>query len=741
MLYLAIEIRFLDSRFHGMDRDGRAAEWPPSPARLFQALVAATAKGSVIEQEDQKALSWLQDCEPPVIAAPAAHPGQPFSHFMPNNNLDAEGGDPKRIAKVRLATKHYRPLLFDATTPLLYIWSFDGNENQAKRICYMAEHVYQLGRGVDMAWANADVLSEEGAAARLEAYPGAIHRPAGAAREGGWPCPIQGTLQSLLRRYQAASQRFHTLTEPAPTKKEPGGIKVIGQTLAQPPKPRFRPIAYDCTPDQFLFELRTGSREAGFFPWPLHKTVKLVETVRDKAAVILEKQYQTNHSDNEALVKRVFGLCRETMEADKARRIRILPLPSIGHPHVDQAIRRVLVEVPPNCPMPAEDIVWAFSSVSEFDAETGEIGWMLVRAGESSMTQHYGVGKEGGQDSRIWRSVTPLVLPIARPYGRVQGMERTIIERRAAASVVQALRHANAPRYTESIRMQREPFDTKGLPAQDFAPGSRFSPRNMWHVEIQFSKPTYGPLVIGNGRYLGLGLMRPIKQIEGVFAFQITDGLDTKVDAMALTRALRRAVMARVQDKLGKRTELPVFFTGHEPNGEPARRGYRSHLAYTFDAPRQRLLVLAPYMLEHREPSKKEREHLHTLSVAITGLQKLRAGAAGKLTLRAETVDIDSDPLFASSTRWRTQTEYCLTRHPKREAVERAVVDDVIRELERRRLPKPVSVSISSVSRGPRGALHADINLNFSVGITGPILLGQTSNLGGGLFIARQTPE
>ncbi len=38
--YLCISATFLDGRFHGR-RDGGESEWPPSPLRLFQALVAA----------------------------------------------------------------------------------------------------------------------------------------------------------------------------------------------------------------------------------------------------------------------------------------------------------------------------------------------------------------------------------------------------------------------------------------------------------------------------------------------------------------------------------------------------------------------------------------------------------------------------------------------------------------------------------------------------------------------------
>src|SRR5690606_5877213 len=88
---------------------------------------------------------------------------------------------------------------------------------------------------------------------------------------------------------------------------------------------------------------------------------------------------------------------RGSTEADKARRLRILPLPSIGHAHVSQAIRRVLVEVPSKCALSVEDLAWAFSGLEIASAadETAEAAYptaRLVRATDHSMLEHYALG-------------------------------------------------------------------------------------------------------------------------------------------------------------------------------------------------------------------------------------------------------------------------------------------------------------------------------------------------------------
>ncbi|HRJ61724.1 MAG TPA: type I-U CRISPR-associated protein Csb2, partial [Azospirillaceae bacterium] len=41
---LVVEVRLLTGRYHGV-RDNGAADWPPAPLRLFQALVAGAYGG------------------------------------------------------------------------------------------------------------------------------------------------------------------------------------------------------------------------------------------------------------------------------------------------------------------------------------------------------------------------------------------------------------------------------------------------------------------------------------------------------------------------------------------------------------------------------------------------------------------------------------------------------------------------------------------------------------------------
>jgi len=616
MPHLFFKIRIHGARYHGLDTWGRP-EWPPSPARLFQAFIAGAAKGAVLCEKDRDALVWLERLDPPVIAAPAARMGQYFSHFMPNNDLDTVGGDINRISEIRTATKRFHPRIFDRETPFLYAWPFDHGREHAERMRDLADRLYQLGRGVDMAWAIAEILDSGAAEARLSDHSGAIYRPTLNGVGSGLACQFPGSLSSLIDRYAKDRTRFKIRLEPAPRKKTPSRAKSVRQTFSQSPKPRFNQVSYNCPPVRQLYDLRDMTQNAAFHPWPFSQAVRLVEMVRNGVAEKLKAALP----DKTKNIEQIFGLCRHSSEADKATRIRIIPLPSIGHQYADHGIRRLLVEIPPDCrAIAADDIDWGFSGFGSIEEATGEISWALNPAEERGMLAHYGIGDENQPGSRLWHTVTPMALPLSRPRGRKSGSERMVVERNATLSVAQALRHVGFTSRPESIRVQREPFDTKGARAARFAPDTRFAAGRLWHVEIKFARSLAGPLIAGDGRYLGLGLMKPVKQVEGAHAFSIVSGLSSNVDSRLVARALRRAVMALVQGRLGPRTALPMFFTGHEMDGSPARTGGKAHLAFAFDVARQKLLVIAPHLLEGRSPSQVERKHLELLDAALNDL-------------------------------------------------------------------------------------------------------------------------
>ncbi len=721
---LLLSIHFLDGRYHG------AGGWPPAPARLFQALVAGAAKGTKLSDVDKSAFEWLETLSAPVIAAPAAREGQAFKNYVPNNDLDWVEGDPRRISEIR-TPKNIRPHIFDTKIPLLFIWTFNDKgsvEDNARTVCQIAERLYQLGRSVDMAWAWAELLDTGEVEARLTHYSGVVHRP----NEGGSGkallCPKKGSLASLKERYDANGTRF--------TYVKKGGK--VQQLFSQSPKPRFAKIAYDTPPHRFLFEIRMATSDEPFVLWPSTKAVELVVALRDKVAGRLKEALPGETGK----IDRVL-IGRDATEADKAARIRILPLPSIGHEHADHSVRRVLIEIPPNCSLRVDDVAWAFSGIEEIDPETREILWNLVRTEERGMLDHYGAGDSKQQDFRVWRTITPVALPVARMVRRATGTKRATGEVKMVHAVRQALRHAGVAAQVESIRVQREPFDHNGTRVEEFAMPERFVARGLHHVEIAFTQAVCGPLVIGNGRYLGLGLMAPRKDVSFdmlVFSIASETSIAT-ADSVPLLCAVRRALMSLSKDDNG---HVPRLFSGHEPDGMPAGAGGHEHVFLIADDADgdgriDRLIVAAPWACDHT--TKVNREDRACFDKVSRKLTNVRAGRLGIITLGPACTLAAGDPLIGPARVWDSRTPYHPTRHAGRgKDMDAAVVHDLISECERRRLPRP-EVELLEFKAGPNGGnLAGHLRLRFAVAVEGPLLLGRDSHMGGGLFAAVNQP-
>jgi CRISPR-associated protein Csb2 len=397
------------------------------------------------------------------------------------------------------------------------------------------------------------------------------------------------------------------------------------------------------------------------------------------------------------------------------------------------------VEVPADCPIDASDVHWAFSGLDLTDRTTGEVVAILIATTDSAMLDHYGIGDS--TPGRLWRSITPVVLPQAAARRRIEpsrknedvkaGSERVAEYQRAGAAVKEALRHAGVQQRPLTIRLQREPLEHNGARVEAFAKGTRFSKERLWHLEITFESPIGGPLVIGDGRFLGLGVMSPFLSTEAIYAFEVKSGLAERADPGEIAHATRRAVMARVQDLIGPFEVLPTFFSGHEPKGTRARS---SHLAFGFDARAARLLLVPPHALDRRRATWEEGRYLAILERSLDGFDHLRAGPAGDLALARAWVDKDIDPLLAPAHVWQTITPYIVTRHAKLASAEAALAADVRLECSRRGLPRPREVLAIEARGVPGVGLAAQIRLIFAVAIRGPILLGRSRYQGGGLF-------
>ena len=725
---LLVTVRLHEGRYHGLDEQQRC-QWPPAPARLFQALMAGAAASPEEDGPWTAALDWLETLDPPAIAAPRAKKGVRYQTYVPNNDVDAalpkEESYEEAVKKTLLA-KRIQPMLFNPDCPIVYRWDIEAeDQEQAETVCKIAHELYQLGRTVDMAYANAAVVDAKEADRQCHAPHLAVHRPSGDAPGGKslW-CPRPGLRQSLTTSFDARQHRLQTdeSTDTALTK------------FVHEPKPQIRMVRYGARQRLLVFDIR-GADTGAYAPWPIERTATLIGTVRDEAADHLAKATPNNA---QLIARYLTG--RSAKADDKRGRVQIIPIPSTGHPHSDHLIRRLAVRIPPYCELPAEELAWAFDQVA-WKSEGKDLEYRLDRTESSDVVRRF------EKRSTHWRSSTPLALPL-RKNGKRSGpsegkqittaKHRTIEEQKAVRAVLDALRHADVHEKVDRIVVQRSATDRCEMNAQAFADHCRFERRTLWHVSFACHEGLEGPLVLGDGRYVGLGLMRPVLESPSILEFSITDGLNESTAPKPVAIAARRAMMARVQAQMRSDARLPTYVSGHRADGRPAGgNGRHEHIAVVADLPRRRILFMAPSEIDRRNTSWSQLAavHAHT-ATALRGMDILHTREGDRLKLRTTQSDPETDPLFRPSRTWQSVTPYYVTRHHKRMTPTDAVKRDVRDELARCGWPRVSTdqIEILETNTGIKGALSAQVRITFQRAEPGPLLIGRTAHKGGGLL-------
>lgn len=481
--YFCISVTLLDPLFHGKG-DGDKPEWPPSPMRLFQALLAGSRVGCRNHKwSDAKAdaFHWLEQCKPPLIIAPTARRTPAYTLFVPNNDSDK-----KFDRQDRLTGKVLDPHRLMDGDQLHYLWGIEKGDwtsaqPHAELLCPEARYLLALGWGIDQVAGNGRILTETEAAT----LPGQRWR----SWVGHWPgrqtyrMPMSGSLADLEKVHESFLGRVNgDQYRPTLKLKKFSTVTYIRQTALPP-----RPYA--------VFELPEG---VSFRQVDAVKVAAMLRSLTCKLAK--EDTYEFPGGSE----RYVAGHLKDD-DSNQAR-FSYLTLPTIGHRHADGMIRRLLIAEPfggdSSCAGWAQHRLRNATLIDEDGNERG-ILLDLWRSGSSEMIRRY-VG-----ESRTWCSVTPVILPGYDDFKAPRRHDREQLTK-AERLFFKSLIHAGIP--TESVAdvfMRRAPFQPgsqhpKHYHRSDYLADQRARPG--WHVRIVFREPMSGPLVIGAGRHCGLGI-------------------------------------------------------------------------------------------------------------------------------------------------------------------------------------------------------------------------------------------
>jgi CRISPR-associated protein Csb2 len=465
-----ISVAFLDPSFHG--EGDNEPEWPPSPMRLFQALIAGARAGCRnIERSEPKAAAfrWLAQREPPLIVAPLARRASGYRFYVPNNDSDA-----KLERQERLTTKVSQPhRLCDGNT-VHYLWPIEQNEwpaaqHQVEILCREARSILALGWGIDQVVGNGRVLT----CAEASALRGQRWRAWKTYRPGSvtWRVPCPDSLEDLERVYQSFLRRVRGKQYFPQLKLS--RFEMVTYMSAETLPPR----AYAC------FELPEG------VAFRQEDTAKAASMLRSLACNAAKADTHEFPGGTELYVAGHVGRAEGNVP-----RFSYLPLPSIGHEHVDGMIRRVMIAEPFGGD--GSHAAWAQQRLRNAvmrDENGNERGILLDlwRRPSRSIVQRY------VEPARAWSTVTPVVLP-----GFDDGKQT-----KAEKLVISAVEHAGLPvSAIAELTLRAAPFWPGSQHSRQYAAPSYLRHLPCWHVQIIFHEPIPGPLAIGAGRHAGLGL-------------------------------------------------------------------------------------------------------------------------------------------------------------------------------------------------------------------------------------------
>jgi len=470
--HLCISVTFLDPLFHGQGDE--EPEWPPSPMRLAQALLAGARTGCQGRQWDDaraSALGLLAQ-RPPLIVAPDALPATRCTttrctYFVPDNDSDKVFD-----RQDRLTSKVARPhRLVDGET-VHYVWPVDSRDAvRARLLCDLATHLMALGWGIDQVVGRGHLLSET----EVAKLPGRRWRAWRVHRTGSqaWRVPADGFVEDLDEVYSSFLKR----------------VDVDGRSYRHPRRLAcfdlvhyFGSAALPARP-YAVFELPEG---VGFRP----------ESTAVVGALLRSLTCRSAKSDTHEFLGGAEVYVAGHVRADEQTppRFSYLPLPTIGHKHADGAIRRLVVSEP-------------------FGGGGVHASWAQQRLRNATLQDEH--GDERGvlldlwrptsrrllgryvHESQVWSSVTPVILP-GLDDGKQPKAERLFLKAADQAGIpIEAL---------ESMTLRKAPFwPGAAHPRHYFVPEYlRYFAR--WHVAVRFHEPVPGPLAIGAGRHVGLGV-------------------------------------------------------------------------------------------------------------------------------------------------------------------------------------------------------------------------------------------
>jgi len=454
----AIEVEYLLGRVYAAEfRDNTAPEWPPHPARLFSALVAAHHDTEGTPQE-REALMWLEQQAPPEISAGREGQSNRVVTFVPTNYAAKSGS-----THPEQRTKQPRsfPVQSPASPTVHFVWrDSEPTAQHREALRGLVSRVAALGRASSLVRVRAVDMDS----VRLGDGPHFVPDDDGnlvlAVARSGRMDELERSFAAGRRPQQGVQVRYANRDDAAATSVL--GLAHFGEMI--------------------VLRRVTG---IGF---PIESTHFLTRNLR--------RAFLSQAGGGDILSPVLSGHDGENPTAEP--HVAFAALPNVGGGFGDGRLMGLGVILPRSISKADRRIALRACASIETINFGEQLGSWTVEIANFGIVQRTLKQDTWMNPAKKWASVTPILLDRFPKKG--DSTEELLITACVRAGLPLPVR------CSYGTHAQASPSAVRGV-----APVFAFK-ADRWavHARIEFDSPVKGPVLLGAGRFFGMGLMKPL---------------------------------------------------------------------------------------------------------------------------------------------------------------------------------------------------------------------------------------
>jgi CRISPR-associated protein Csb2 len=552
---LAIEVELLGGRYAATAHNDRnRAEWPPHPARFFSALVAALYENVPVDAHEREALLWLERQEPPSLDVDLdlgedVGRRRVLDVYVPVNDvslvgdaerplreareaaalLGAAAKTPETHKELKEASKHVQkeekklaallaaqqvidsdpsgkalaaatallpdrrtrqvrtfPVVFPARTTFAFVWFEDAPPTVRTALDRLCERVTRLGHSsslvrcaiVDRRIVPTLVPDDEGDEVLRTVGPGQLGRlDEEFARH-------RGTESRVL---PARPQRYG---RPLPDRRDTAAVRSIFSS------------------DWILFERVGGARPLSSRGTDISRALR--EALLEQAGSL-------------SLPASLSGHRQDGGPADHPH-VAFVALPFVGHEHADASVQGCAIVVPRELARSEREALLRIVARWERDRAIDADDTMEIAGGTLPAVRFRRVELSAKvslrpgtwcRPARHFVTATPIALD--KNPGNLRSNQQGTAHKasvEAQRAIADACERIGLPP-PNSVEVSFAPLLPGAQHVRSFRPWPGLlgrTPRVRVHADIRFAEPVRGPVLLGAGRFFGLGLCLPVPE-------------------------------------------------------------------------------------------------------------------------------------------------------------------------------------------------------------------------------------